>query len=481
MDFHAALAYLYAFQAFGIRPGLERITALLARLGHPEQKLSAMHIAGTNGKGSVSSFCAHIAAAEGKKVGWFTSPYLERYTERFRILNGRKDLALMQEKPEALEISETRYAQWMQRLQEAIQGMQEAGGEPPTVFEIETALAFAYFAEEGCELLVLETGLGGRLDSTNVLPASACQAVLITALGYDHCDRLGNKMDSIAMEKAGIIKKQAPVFLYDPALVLEKEEALMARRVVEDRCKAMESPLTIVGAQDFTSYAKEEGAQSFELEGDPLRYRIQMQGAYQRYNAALALAACRAWARPKARQEGLWAARWPGRLERLQDDPLVLIDGAHNPQGIDALARALQGMALEKKALFFCGMLGDKDHGAMLHNILKEAKIPLAAVFCTEVPIDRSFGAKALAEEASDLLKAGPPRPLQEAKARLEEAKGTGYNQPQVFYETGYREAIEEAYALSKALHCPLIVFGSLYLIGHLRGPLKALIDQKAP
>lgn len=475
LSFQEALEYLYRANVYGIRPGLERIRELLRRLGQPQDRLKCVHIAGTNGKGSVSSFLAHIAAADDLRCGWYTSPYLEHFNERFRILDGREGLERYRHDPRSAELPDERFAELMTKLVKMIDGMLADGFEMPTVFEMETALAFEWFAAEHCDLVVLEVGLGGRLDSTNVISSSLCS--VITALSYDHQDRLGDRLGQIAFEKAGIVKDRCPVILYNPFdAVADDSEAADALREVEAACRLHQAPLTVVGKQDLASIhltpdEQEEMRASglrqvfrFRDEAENCRYGIRLLGEYQLLNAALAVRAARLFASPAAIVEGLAKATWGGRLELLAEDPVVLIDGAHNIQGCQALARALEQLLPGEQVYFLTGMLADKEHEKMLAAVLQNAHYEVAKVLCTDPPVPRALGAEALcAEVRSLLLKSTPPA----AKALQEE---------DLRWDKDYERAVRTAFNEARALGLPLVLFGSLYLIGNARPILRQLL-----
>ena len=235
--------FLQTANKFGIKLGLERMNSLLEKLSHPEKHLSAFHIAGTNGKGSVSAYCTSMLAWDGKKVGLYTSPFLERFSERIRIIDGREGLLSWEKDDTYGEIDPDSLRRLSDLVESKVKELLEEGQEHPTEFELVTAVAFLYFAEKNCDVVVLETGLGGRLDSTNVIEKP--EACIITALGYDHTDRLGNTLGEIAGEKGGIIKKGCPVFAMDTyQREVLPEEAEQAKIVLEKIAKEKNAPLT---------------------------------------------------------------------------------------------------------------------------------------------------------------------------------------------------------------------------------------------
>ena len=237
------------------------------------------------------------------------------------------------------------------------------GEEHPTEFELVTAVGFRYFADRQCDVVVLETGLGGRLDSTNVIVKPL--ACIITALGYDHMDRLGNTLAEIAEEKAGIIKAGCPVFLYRPQdLDLPPAEAAAAEQVIRARCAERLAPLHLVRRDELILQDYGWHGQSFYDTVSGLTLRTRLLGVIQPMNAAMAVRACRALGLADDRQiaDGIAAARWPARLELLREDPPILLDGAHNPQGCQALAASLNRLLPDRPLVMLMGVLQDKDY-----------------------------------------------------------------------------------------------------------------------
>lgn len=469
MTFSEALDYLYQANDFGIRPGLQRIIKLLELLGNPQENYPCIHIAGTNGKGSVSAYCAHVAAVTNKKVGWFTSPYLENFNERIRILDGRAGLQAFEEHFRNPEISDADFADLMAEVKAAIDQMLAGSYDHPTVFEILTAIAYLYYAREQVDLAVIEVGMGGRLDSTNVLTKPL--ATVITALGYDHMDRLGNSLGEIAGEKAGIIKAGCHVILYDPRDIIETaKEGEEALRVVQAKAQQLSAPLTLVSHSDFAYQEANRQGQAFMLQGSDRLWKIQLRGNYQRMNASLAIAACRSFAGEEEIAEGLARTRWPGRLEVMRQDPLLLIDGAHNVQGCAALAREIADHFDTESHIYLVGMLADKEHDKMLSLVLKGAPKPPTTVYCTECPVPRTMQARDLAEELQGIL--GWPA---DRLVNLEETvQSPGQEDLQdrsgkICYSPHREETLLAALAQAQRDHKGLVIFGSLYLIGNLR------------
>ena len=336
----------------GQKPGLDRIRRLLGRLGDPQNELKFVHIAGSNGKGSTAAMLASVLSAAGLKTGLYTSPHLWQFNERFQV--------------DGAPISEEDLVDITAQVLEA--------AEDETEFELMTALGMVYFLRAGCDIVVLETGLGGRLDSTNVIPAP--ETAVITHIGLEHTELLGDTVEKIAAEKAGIIKPGCSAVLYG--------QSLKAETAVERACGVVNVPLARTAPVEPVSSGLE--GQSFTYRGRG-PYSISLLGEYQVHNAAVVLETVdalrrRGWEIPeKAVQSGLSQARWPGRLELARRSPDVILDGGHNPQCMEALTRALGELYPGKKLIFLIGVLADKDWSTMLGELL-----PLAKEFYTITP-----------------------------------------------------------------------------------------------
>ena len=304
------------------------------RLGNPERKLRFVHITGTNGKGSTAAMIASILAAAGLRAGLYTSPHLYQFYERMQV-NGAP-------------ISDRDLGRLTQQVLEAAEDMDD----PPTEFELMTAVAMAYFLEQHCDLVVLEVGLGGRLDSTNVIPHP--EAAVITNIGLEHTKELGNTLAQIAAEKAGILKPGCRCVLY-----AQGEEA---SQVVRNVCLGQNSPLLETAPEQLEVLDSGLDGQTFRYRGNG-PYRIRLLGDYQLSNAMTALDTVQAlreggWDISEAAvQQGLLQARWPGRLELVRRAPDVIIDGGHNPQCVDALSAALRKLYPNQKLIFLAGVL----------------------------------------------------------------------------------------------------------------------------
>lgn len=398
----------------GQKPGLDRIRRLLGRLGDPQKKLKFVHIAGSNGKGSTAAMLASVLTAAGWKTGLYTSPHLWRFHERFQV--------------DGVPISDAGLADITARVLEA--------AEDETEFELMTAIGMVFFLRSQCDIVVLETGLGGRLDSTNIIPAP--EAAVITHIGLEHTQLLGDTVEQIAAEKAGIIKPGCDAVLYG--------QGQGVQAVAEDVCRRLEVPLAVTAPPRVLSAGLE--GQTFTYRGmGP--YHISLLGEYQVHNAAVVLETVnvlrrRGWEIPEdALLRGLSQARWPGRLELARRAPDVLLDGGHNPQCMEALARSLRELYPEKKLIFLTGVLADKDWTSMMEQLL-----PLAREFYTITP--DSPRAMPAAELAAWLEEQG-------GKATPCESIGEGIDR--ALAAAGTQDAV--------------CVTGSLYMIGEVRHLLE--------
>jgi dihydrofolate synthase/folylpolyglutamate synthase len=343
--YEQAIEYLYALEPRGMSLGLRPIRRALALRGHPERGFRSVHVAGTNGKGSVSAMIASVLSASGARVGLFTSPHLHRLVERFRVdgrAMGTRELG--------------------RRVGELKSFLEGPRAPKLTFFEVCTLLAFEWFRDAGCDLAVIEVGIGGRLDSTNVLTPALS---VITSVALDHQDKLGPTLRHIAREKAGIIKPRVPVVFCAreravASVITQRAERLAARCVEAER--AQSEP----GAS---------GRHRVRFDGRPLSVRIPLVGDYQADNLGCAVAALDVLQKrgvaisAAALRRGLWRVRWPGRLELLPGAPDVLCDAAHNPAAARELATHVRGLPHARKVLLF-GVLKDKDYEEMLSELL---------------------------------------------------------------------------------------------------------------
>ena len=466
MDFSEARAYLNQALTFGIKLGLHRMNRMMELLHHPERQLQYIHIAGTNGKGSTAAYCASILAMTGRRVGLYTSPYLVRFTERIRILEGVSGLAGLERDEASGEIEPAEFAASMTAIRHAVDGMLAEGEEHPTEFELITAAAFMYFAKKKCDLVVLETGLGGRLDSTNVIEKPL--ASIITALGYDHMDRLGSTLALIAAEKAGIIKPGCPVFLYDPEdLGLSADDAAAAARVIRETCEQDEirAPLQIVRKSELSPAEYGWDGQTFTDTVSGLNLRTKLLSVIQPMNATLAVRACKTLGLADDEQirAGIEAARWPARMELLRRDPPVILDGAHNPQGCQALSASLDRLLPGRLVIFLAGILQDKEYDQMLRIMLADVLYCPTTFICVKPDNPRALPAEDLAQAVRQLSKQLPRQDC------------TRYNRLDAVLTApspsdGARLALEIAAEQGVAL----CAFGSLYMVGSIRKILAA-------
>ena len=337
MDYKEALEYINGVSWLGSRPGLERVSELLEKLGRPQDGLKFIHIAGTNGKGSCAALLSSVMKCCGYKTGLFTSPYLFRFNERMQI-NGK-------------QIEDEALADIVGRIKPQAEAMEQH----PTEFEMMTAAALLWFKEQNCDVAVLETGLGGRLDATNVIESP--EVSVIMNIGLDHTEILGDALEKIAAEKAGIIKSGCPCVLY------QQSEGVMD--VIRERCRELGAKLSIA---DFSRIEKEFDSiygQSFSYNGE--HYALPMLGEHQLKNAAVALEAVeqlreKGWKLEQNDVEhGIYAVSWPGRFEIIHDEPIFVVDGGHNPQCAETVAENLENYFPGLRHVLLVGMLADKD------------------------------------------------------------------------------------------------------------------------
>lgn len=380
------IAYISQPSWQGSRLGLHRIQAMLDFLGRPQNRLKFVHVAGTNGKGSVCAYIASVLQRCGYRTGLFTSPFIETFEERMRI-DGRN-------------ISSEDLRRATLQVKEAVESLEE----PPTEFEIMCAVAMVYFAEKECDLVVLEVGLGGRFDATNAIGSP--EVAVITRIGMDHVQVLGDTLGKIAFEKAGIVKPGATVVSWPQ----EREAADVIARVCRD-CNAplLFSDFSQLKVEPLRIDRKVDDASSirrrFSYRG--LDFETGLLASYQPGNAAVAIDALLALRRlgwnvgDDALREGVAAATWPGRFEIVRTNPLAIIDGSHNLQGVQALVQTLQELLPRVRPIFITGMLADKDHEAMVRTIA-----PMASAFVIVEPESpRALSSNDLAQETSRICR----------------------------------------------------------------------------
>ncbi|HZS36770.1 MAG TPA: folylpolyglutamate synthase/dihydrofolate synthase family protein [Polyangia bacterium] len=412
MTYSEALERLFALRRFGVRPGLEATRAALAAVGNPERAFAAIHVAGTNGKGSTAAFAERMLREAGVRTGLYTSPHLSRFTERIRV--------------SGIELDEDETAELAARVLGVAPAL--------TFFEVVTVMAFAAFRARGVEVAVIEAGLGGRLDATNVLEAPL--AAVVTGVALDHTDVLGATLVEIAREKAGIFKPGAP------AIFACADEG--ARAVLIDRARELGAPAEWPG-HGFDFAPRDGGGMIFRRGDRALEVAsLGLAGEHQRSNAALALAAIERVSpriADEARARGLAETRWPGRLETVTDargllggaHAGVLIDAAHNPDGARALAAALRQIAAGRPVTLIFGVVADKDAPAML---------------------------AALAPAADELVLTRPDSP------RARDPESLRALAPNARVAPSLAEALALAAARARG---PIVVAGSIFLVGEAR------------
>lgn len=385
MNYRETLDYIYGANRFGVKNGFKNAKELLRRMGNPQNSFKSIHIAGTNGKGSITSMLTHVLLSNGYKVGMFTSPHLEDFTERIQV--------------NLVQISKEDVVRIVSIIRGHIEDMVADGHDHPRWFEIVTAIGFQYFAECGVDYAVVEAGLGGRMDSTNILSP---QLAIITSISHDHISILGDDIESIAFEKAGIIKSETPVVMY-PQI---DEVSKVVRQVASEQ----HAPVYGVDDAQIEIICSEFGEQIFNFQFEDFQLEeliIHLSGRHQVLNAAtvitsaLALNDIGANISKQAIVNGLEVAKWPGRLERLGTSPDIIVDGAHNVASAKILASALEDYYSDRHLILVIGMLEDKEVDRIL-----EILCPLAdMVIITHPESDRAIAMDVLFQKASPYCK----------------------------------------------------------------------------
>jgi dihydrofolate synthase/folylpolyglutamate synthase len=382
-SYQEGIEYLYNLQKYGIKFGLSKTSNLMKALGNPHRGRKYIHIAGTNGKGSVATFIASILKHAGIKVGLYSSPHLVRFTERFRINNE--------------EISREKTACLIDELKGAV-----VSDSPPTFFEATTAMAFLYFARENTDIAIMEVGMGGRLDATNIITPLVS---VITNISMEHQFFLGSRLLDIAGEKGGIIKEGVDLVTgaTQPSVI----------SLFKSICQAKRTSMWRVG-KDISYRTTKYG---FHYKGIKRRFnRLQLglKGNFQVRNAAVALAAIELLEKQGTRishgdiQEGLKNSAWPGRMQVVAEDPKVLLDGAHNPAAIRALAKSIRSGFEYRRLILVIGIMADKEIGQMLRGIVPVADY----VIYTRPVYSRAADPEILMSEAAPLERPGKVEPL---------------------------------------------------------------------
>ncbi|MEZ0535854.1 folylpolyglutamate synthase/dihydrofolate synthase family protein [Caldicellulosiruptoraceae bacterium PP1] len=426
MNYEEALSYIHNTYKFGIKLGLENIKTLLNLLENPQEHLRIIHVAGTNGKGSTCAFINQIFIENGFKVGLYTSPYLEYFNERIKINN--------------IPISNDELAFYTKKVKDKVDYMISSGFNHPTEFEIITALAFLYFKDKNVDFVVLEVGLGGRFDATNVINKPVIS--VITSISFDHQDKLGETIEEIAFEKAGIIKKNSTV-------ILGKQKYPEAIDVIKR--KAIELNAKFISSERVSIDIIENNTQNIivDIKTDKNIYnnlKINMLGLHQIENIINAILVFETLQDKynlnlKALYDGLKNTKWNGRFEILKREPFIIIDGAHNIDGIETLIQNVNIYFNRKNIIILFGVLKDKNYEIMIKKIEQLSN----KIIYTEVPNNRTLNI----EKYKELSKSKEAMFIKD-------------------YYQALKYLIENYYKEDNVL----IVCGSLYLIGPIRTTL---------
>lgn len=431
-----AVQWITGLHANGIKPGLQRMERFMETFANPHRRLKMIHVAGTNGKGSTSAMLDKVLRRAGYEVGMFTSPYIQKFTERITF-NGEP-------------ISEEDVLQLANRIKPVADQIGETELGYPTMFEICVTMAILYFAEVSYPYFVIwETGLGGRLDSTNIVTPLIS---VVTNIGLDHTDLLGDSIEQIAAEKAGIIKPGVPV-----VTAVEQAEAI---KVLEDTAVARKSTVyRYKSSFDFVTSMQEDGSKTMDFVGpfqDINELRISLQGDHQFKNAAVAIMTLEVLRQYYAAiieeedlREALNDVTWPGRLEIISEEPRILLDGAHNPEGAEALAAALKQSYSYERLHIMAGMLTKKHHRSYWRHIL-----PLAD---TVIVTEPTFGQAKPTQELFDVI--------------TEMKQEGGLDRLEIIAEPDWQEAIKRLQQLTEERDLG-VVTGSLYLVADVRSML---------
>lgn len=426
MTYEEARSYLDYVNKNGIILGLESMEYLLEELGNPQDRLKFIHIAGTNGKGSVLAYLSTILKEAGYRVGRYISPTLFSYRERIQVNEEY--------------ISREAVGSYVEKIQQAVGRMQKKGMSVPTIFEVETAMAFLYFVDQSCDIVVLETGMGGDTDATNVIRTTVME--VIVSISKDHTAFLGNTLAEIARHKAGIIKPGT--------VVVSARQVLEAMKVIEEKARQCGATLKVADweqAEEIT-YGLEEQTFSFGRDRD---IRIHLGGSYQIKNAVIALNCIYALRElgyqisDVQMRAGFAHTHWNGRFTVLQKNPMVIIDGAHNPDGAAELEKSILQCLQGKQIYGVCGVFKDKEYDKVLQAILPHMK----EVTTIQTPGNpRALPAEELAEAAQKYC-------------------------PQVHAEKNIVKAVQEAIQKAGEDDGVVLAFGSLSFLGEIRKAVK--------
>ena len=425
MTYEQALEYIHDKRWRDSRRGLSRLRAMLELMGNPQKEMKYVHIAGTNGKGSTSACIAEVLKKAGYRTGLYTSPYIERYNERIQINN--------------VQIGDEELAE----LVEELAPIADSVPDHPTEFEIGTAIAFEYFKRKKCDIVVLEVGMGGEFDATNVIDKS--EVSVFTAIGLDHMEYLGPTVSDIAKTKGGIIKEGGIVCSYGTDDDANAE--------IEKICAKRHAKLIYADFENIQNAVFDLDGTEFDYNG--LHVKLALPGTYQPYNAVLAMTALSELRRlgweitDEDILAGLRDVYWPGRFEVLSKDPIFIQDGAHNAHGIRAAVQSIKELLPDKKIIFIMGVMADKDIDDMLPQIL-----PFASEFIALTPNNpRSMKSVILAAKIEDMG-----------------VRATPYDT----IEEGVAAAIKKA-----SDGRPVIAIGSLYFSADVKNAAKRVLNAK--
>lgn len=419
MNCKEAIEYIHSLEKFGINPGMERIEALCNELGNPQKDLNFFHVAGTNGKGSTSTIISNILIKNGYNTGLFISPYVTDFRERIQ-LNGEM-------------IEENELADCVEKVKTAIEIISEKGIQP-TEFEAVTAAAFVYFKKKKCDYVVLEVGLGGRLDSTNIIDQS-CVSV-ITSVSFDHTAILGDTIEKIASEKAGIIRENGKTVIYP-------FQDLSALNVIKGVCEKKNNSVSFPDLSALT--IGEETLFGTEIEYKNLKFNLKLAGKHMVYNAVTAIEAVFSSGidlDDKKTVEGIESTVMPARMELIKGNPVILLDGGHNEGCAKALSEFLAKHLSGKKIIMLSSMMADKDYNSYLSKVAVSADIFIA----TKANVPRSLDSDELMKNAEKYCN-------------------------NCISNSNLAEAVEKALTLIND-ECALVVCGSFYLAGEIRNQL---------
>ncbi len=405
---------------FGSKLELVRIKKLCELLGNPQDDLKCIHIAGTNGKGSTSVMLNNILIKAGYKVGLYTSPFIYEFNERIQIGN--------------IPIEDSDLTEIMSEIYKKVKIMLESGYEHPTEFELITAAAFLYFKEKNCDYVVLEVGLGGTFDATNIINAPVLS--IITSISLDHTDYLGNTVTEVAKNKCGIIKENCPTLSY----AKQNKDALA---VIKKTTKEKSSALTVANGEKLEILKCDLSGNEFLYNDE--KFKTKLVGKYQIYNAVTAINAALLLKEngvalnDKSIKDGISSARWPARFEIVKTNPTVILDGSHNRDGMNAFVETAKEILCDNKVICIFGMLRDKDYDLCLKKLSEISD----TVIVTEVENPRRETVENLSKTAKKYIK-------------------------NVYSEKENEKAVKRALSLAKE-NDTIIALGSLYMMNNIK------------